>query len=236
MANDTKSRLKEQLEALDDIKGDTVPAEDVRAFVKLVKEFFTGATGDSEADKNPEVFGALSDIAKVINSARRELDEVNPNYLHQEELPHASQELDEIVKTTEKATNKIVDAIERLQGVNNRIRERLMMVDPPIDEDVMMSVDDAFGECETHISSIYEACNFQDLTGQRIKKIRDVLQDIERRVMHLVIVFGLEGRGKDLTEEERKALMTEADLLKGPNKEGDGLDQDDIDDILSKLI
>lgn len=236
MTLDKKSLLKEQLEALDDIQGDTVPADDVRAFVALVKEFFTGSNKSSASELNPEVFGKLGELAKVINSARRELDDVNPAHLQQEEIPQASQELEEIVKTTEKATNKIVDATEQLQGVNSRIRERLMMVDPPIDEDVMMSVDDAFTESETHISSIYEACNFQDLTGQRIKKITNALHDIERKVLHLVIVFGLEGGGKELSEEEREALMNEADLLRGPNKEGEGLEQDDIDDILSKLI
>lgn len=235
MNTEAKNQLKESLNALEDIKGDTVPAEDVRAFVSLVKEFFTGEAPKNKSNK-PEVFGKLSELAKVINSARRELDDVNPSYLHQEELPQASNELDEIVKTTEKATNKIVDSTEQLQGVNSRIRERLMMVDPPIDEDVMMSVDDAFAESETHISAIYEACNFQDLTGQRIKKIRNVLADIERQVMHLVIVFGLENRSGNLTDKEKEKLLNEADLLKGPNKEGEGLEQDDIDDILSKLI
>lgn len=236
MNQDKKKLLNEQLEALEDIQGDSVPAEDVRAFVTLVKEFFTGEKTGNTSPKKPEVFGQLGELAKVISSARRELDEADPSHLHQEELPQASSELEEIVRTTEKATNKIVDATEQLQNVNGRIRERLMMVDPPIDEDVMMSVDDAFGESETHISAIYEACNFQDLTGQRIKKIRNVLQDVERRVMHLVIVFGLEGKGEELSEKERQALMNEADLLKGPSSEGEGLEQDDIDDILAKLI
>lgn len=237
MNNKTELLLKEQLDALEDIKGDTVPADDVRAFVALVKNFFSGDFEmQGKGKTNPEMFGKLSELAKVINSARRELAGVNAQSLHQEELPHASQELEEIVKTTEKATNKIVDSCEHIQKVNARIQDRLMMIDPPIDEDALMGIEDAFAEAENHISSVYEACNFQDLTGQRIKKVMKVLQDIERQVMHLVIVFGLQGKGDNLSEEDKKALLEEAALLQGPNREGEGLEQDDIDDILAKLI
>ena len=237
MSNKTKSLLKEQLDALEDIKGDTVPADDVRAFVALVKDFFSGEFSQTQGGKaDPVVFGKLSELAKVINNARRELSGVDAKNLHREELPHASQELEEIVKTTEKATNKIVDACERIQSTNSRIKDRLMALDPPIDEDAMMGIEDAFDEAESHISSIYEACNFQDITGQRIKKVMTVLQDIERQVMHLVIVFGLQGKGETLSEADRRELLEEADLLQGPNKKGEGLEQDDIDDILAKLI
>lgn len=230
--------LQDQLDALGDIKGDSVPAEDVRAFVHLVKEFFAGHFGPTpEGDAfDPRLYGELGELAKFINAARKELADVSPGMLQNEQLPEASDQLDEIVKTTEAATQRIMDACEQLQGVSARLRDRMMIIDPPLDPDVAASMEDALQEADSHVISIYEACNFQDITGQRIQKIIKVLREIERQVFRMVIVFGLRNKGEGLEAADRDALENEAALLNGPQKEGEGLDQDDVDDILSKLL
>lgn len=231
-------RLQEQLDALGDIKNDTVPAADVRAFVHLVKEFFAGHFGheqDAEAF-DPRLYGELGELAKFINAARKEMSDLSPGMLQDEQLPEASDQLGEIVKTTEAATQRIMDACEQLQGVNARVRDLLMMIDPPLDPDASAGIEDALYEAENHVTTIYEACNFQDLTGQRIQKIIKVLREIERQVFRMVIVFGLRNKGEGLDAAERDALENEAALLNGPQKEGQGLDQDDVDDILAKLL
>ncbi len=241
MSENGMKLLQDQLNALEDnIKGDTVPAEDVRAFVALVKQFFGGhfeqAAKDGEAF-DPRLYGELGELAKFINAARHEFADVSPGMLQEEQLPEASDQLDEIVKTTEAATHKIMDSCEQLQDVNQRIRDRMMTIDPPLDPDVAMSIEDALNEGDTHVTNIYEACNFQDITGQRIQKIIKVLREIERQVFRMVIVFGLRNKGEALEEKDRTALAeTETALLNGPQKTGEGLDQDDVDDILAKLL
>lgn len=232
-----KSLIEEQLDALGDIKGDTVPAEQVRAFVGLIKEFFAGNFHNIEGmDLDPELYGELGELALFINTARKELSALTPGMLHEEHIPDASDQLDEIVKTTEKATHKIVDSCEQLQGITLRLRDRIEMIDPPLDPDVSASMEDALLESDTHITNIYEACNFQDLTGQRIQKIVTVLREIERQVFRMVVVFGLRDKGEALSEEDKSSLESGAELLSGPAKEGEGLEQDDIDDILAKLL
>ena len=240
MADNTMKLLQDQLSTLEDnIKGDTVPAKDVRAFVALVKEFFAGHFDSDTVEGqpfDPRLYGELGELAKFINAARKELADVSPGMLQQEQLPEASDQLDEIVKTTETATHKIMDACEQLQGVNQRVRDRMMTLDPPLDPDAAASIEDALNEADTHVTNIYEACNFQDITGQRIQKIIKVLREIERQVFRMVIVFGLRNKGEGLEEKDRSALENEAALLNGPQKDGEGLDQDDVDDILAKLL
>ena len=237
MADTPMKLLQDQLDALEDIKGDSVPADDVRAFVRLVKEFFAGHFGAASGEAfDPRLYGELGELAKFINAARKELADVSPGMLQQEQLPEASDQLDEIVKTTELATHKIMDACEQLQNVNARIQDRLMTIDPPLDPDVAASIEDALLEAGSHVTNIYEACNFQDITGQRIQKIIKVLREIERQVFRMVIVFGLRNKGEALKETDRSALENDAALLNGPQKDGEGLDQDDVDDILAKLL
>ena len=74
---------------------------------------------------------------------------------------------------------------------------------------------------------IFEACSFQDITGQRVNKITKSLGYVEQRVNSIVSIWGesaldevkIEGITK--TEDEK--------LLNGPQLEGKGLSQADID-------
>ena len=234
-AYDKRDELQRQLNALGDVQGETVPAEQVRALIELVKGLFAGDTVDAESF-NPEMYGELGSLARFIGQARRELADLNPSELKDEKLPDASNQLDAVVKMTEQATQQIMDAGEQVQGVHSRIRERLQMMDPPLDPDVSASIEDSLAEADTFVTGIFEACNFQDITGQRIMKIVEILREVERQVFRMVIVFGLRGKAGELAEADKQTLVDDAALLNGPSLEGEGLSQDDIDDVLAKLL
>ena len=44
------------------------------------------------------------------------------------------------------------------------------------------------------VTQIYEACSFQDITGQRITKVVTTLKAIEGKVAHIISTFGAEYR------------------------------------------
>ncbi|NBX02816.1 MAG: chemotaxis protein CheZ, partial [Alphaproteobacteria bacterium] len=94
------------------------------------------------------------------------------------------------------------------------------------------------GEKEQQImdatTRIYEACNFQDISGQRLTKVIKLLNSIEERVDKLNDLFG--------TPEEAKAAANDAgkkdepspqDLLNGPQLSGQGTSQADIDALFN---
>lgn len=82
--------------------------------------------------------------------------------------------------------------------------------------------------------------SFQDLTGQRIKRIMNVIGQMEEKVKDMVISSGVE-----LTEKEKNPGISNDELqrvvdektseLAGPQREGQGLDQGGIDDLLAGL-
>jgi chemotaxis protein CheZ len=78
---------------------------------------------------------------------------------------------------------------------------------------------------------MFEACNFQDLTGQRINKIVNVLKFVEERLDKMIGVWGGLDAFKDLVDQESAALNGEDDLLNGPKLEDDEghVAQNDID-------
>ncbi len=223
--------LAEQMAALESSGETMVPIEDVRKLVESVKSLFDG---DFKAP-DLELYGEIGDLARFINDVRKDLGDFNPSQIADKEIPEASDQLDAIVKTTEQATGQIMDACDRLEESHSWLKDKLQNSNPPIPADTWMGVEDAINESKANITNIYEACNFQDLTGQRINKIVEALREVERHVLRMVMVFGLQHKNVD--EEVRKEIEEEAQLLNGPALPGaSALDQDDIDDILDALL
>lgn len=230
---DMKAMLEKQLAELEaGSENDMVPMSQVRTLMGEVKKLFQGDFSDIEIDG--DLYGELGELAKFINTAKKELREFSPHDLADKQLPDASDQLDAIVQTTEKATSQIMDSVERVQDIHAQMRDRLVSMDPPIDADVMAGVDDALMESETNLTNIYEACNFQDLTGQRIMKIVNAIREVERQVLRMIVAFGIQK--DEIDDETRKEMEEDLDLLNGPQLPGQSLAQDDIDDILSKLL
>jgi chemotaxis protein CheZ len=86
-------------------------------------------------------------------------------------------------------------------------------------------------------TKIYEACNFQDITGQRITKVVMTLKHIDTKVGALLTALGDElGPTKigDDTMVQQPPHDNPASLLNGPQLPGRGVDQDHIDRLLEK--
>lgn len=130
-------------------------------------------------------------------------------------INHISVELEEVVRHTEEATNKIMDQAEEVLKLAGMLREATMV--------------DRLGKAAT---GIMEACSFQDITGQRIKKVLAIVEQVEMRVDRLVDLFG-----GGLNEIQTSALATgrersDESLLAGPQMAGEGVTQDQIDAML----
>ena len=230
--DEKRQSVTERMDALTNSEEKTVPIEQVRELMDAVKDIFEG----NFQDKDVELYGELGELAHYINDAKKQLKDLNPSTVAEEGIPDASNQLDAIVAQTEEATGKIMDSCEQLEAVQRRVKDRLISHEPPLDEDVLAGVDDAIMEGQNHITTIFEACNFQDLTGQRIMKIVGLLQEIERQVLRMIVVFGLNNKSNEIDDATKKTLEEEAELLEGPQLPGNRLEQDDIDDILAKLL
>jgi chemotaxis protein CheZ len=83
------------------------------------------------------------------------------------------------------------------------------------------------------ITSAMEACTFQDITGQRVGKIRRSIQFAEERVSAMADAIGRDEIVKIANSMDDTKLGKELEdaLLKGPALEGDGVSQDEIDKL-----
>lgn len=189
---------------------------------------------------NDELQGGLKEIYKEISAAKRTnggaavVVEGNTDELFTE----AADQLDEILRTTEQAAVEIMDIVEKLQemqitlgaivdgmntgGVTKADRLKLEDINSALGQDLM---------------NIMASLSFQDLTGQRIKRIITALKTVEKLVLDMVMSTGLKIKAREkapekaLDELDAEAKETLSDL-KGPQA---GADQGAVDDLLSQL-
>jgi chemotaxis protein CheZ len=163
-----------------------------------------------------KVYRELREIARYIESMRHEIGALQVNDLKNSRIPAAGEELGAIVRATEEATNSIMECAEAVMAADASDAAAYKAL---VDEKMMV---------------IFEACSFQDITGQRIAKVVETLQHIEDRVSRFADVV----RTKDLdgflnqTERER-AERKERLLLHGPQLAGQGVDQSKVDELFS---
>ena len=162
-----------------------------------------------------KVYHELREIAGYIESMRREIGVLQVNDLKNSRIPSAGQELGAITKATEQATNTIMECAEAVMAADASDPAAYKAV---VDEKMMM---------------VFEACSFQDITGQRIAKVVETLQHIETRVARFADVMRAKDLDGFLNEYEReRAERKEKLLLHGPQLEGEGNRQTQVDALL----
>jgi len=177
--------------------------------------------------KGMDIYAELERLAAYIDAAKREIAEIRPDDVKEEYLPDATDELDAVVDATADATNAIMDSCELVEGVMGAV-----------DADVSATLMDA-------TTRIYEACGFQDITGQRISKVVTALKNIEERIDALMYTLGDEAikaktkstktNAKRKAQKQNKKDITDADLLEGPQLGDKAKSQAEIDDLLASF-
>jgi len=162
----------------------------------------------------------ITALARCIEDTKAELAKLRDQRADGDRLTAMTHELDAIVGATESATNGILDIIEGVASMVTEIQSQEQ------DSYIRHLADDI----QEKLMSVFEHCNFQDLTGQRITKVVNTMKFIEERIDHMMDIWGREGF---LLEQEEQWLESRAEeekrLLNGPQIGQKGISQDEID-------
>ncbi|MEP3667666.1 MAG: protein phosphatase CheZ, partial [Roseibium sp.] len=141
-----------------------------------------------------------------------------------DDMTSVTNELDAVVSGTEGATDSILSAAEFIDETANTLSARLQGQDSDLANDI-----------QERVVHIFEACNFQDLTGQRINKVVGTLRFIEDRIIQMMDIWGGIDSFKEIEAVQQKLAEGDAALLNGPSLETDidVASQDDIDALFA---
>jgi chemotaxis protein CheZ len=135
--------------------------------------------------------------------------------------------LDAIVENTETASNAIMESMEAIEDMVGELRK--------VGDPVVTAVCERITE---RGNQVFEACSFQDLTGQRITRVVNSLKFIEDRVSTMVRMWGKEELEKVVEEVKRENEVEQVDgdraLLHGPQRDSVANKQEDIDKLFSQ--
>ena len=172
--------------------------------------------------------------------------------LTENDIPDAKERLNYVITTTEQAANQTLTAVEDLfpvaQSLNQQAHklsgnwERFLVRKMPYEEfkDMSHEITHYFNESRQSLEAIQNGLNailmaqgFQDITGQIIRRVIALVEDLESSMVELIRLSG---------NKARTAKVTQALDLPGPtvpgvdDKTGDvATSQDDVDDLLSSL-
>lgn len=190
---------------------DGTPGDDrIEAAVRAVLGSMAGDLTAREA----ALLAELEALGRTIARAKAEIAALSVDDITGAHIPSATDELDAIVGHTAEATNEILDCCEGLERLQSEVPEA------------------AATALQGAVTRIYEACSFQDITGQRIGKVVSALKAIESRVEAAVA----NASGRPAAPPPAAASRTEGqELANGPQLPGGGTSQAEIDRLLASF-
>ncbi|NOY66347.1 MAG: protein phosphatase CheZ [Gammaproteobacteria bacterium] len=177
--------------------------------------------------------------------------------LAENEIPDAKERLNHVIAMTEEAADKTLTAVEtalplsddikacslELQERWSQFKDRKLSADEF--RELSNDIDDFFPKISSGtvslnalLNEILMAQGFQDLTGQIIRRVINLVHDVEEGLVDLIKMSGNQVVEKKQDDKEKGALDTTAEgpVVPGVAHTSETLDgQDDVDDLLSSL-
>ena len=124
----------------------------------------------------------ILNLFNYIQRVRKEVAAITRSDEGNGRFDNMSDQLDAIVQATEDATNSIMEVVEQDAETIQEIRGKTE------DPEILGLLD----RLDNNQSNIFQACTFQDITGQRVTKIARSVTYVESRVNSLIEIFGKE--------------------------------------------
>lgn len=189
-----------------------VSLADVVALAEITAESFNAFVQSMDT----AVYKELREIANYITTMKAQIGALQANDLKSQRIPAAGRELDAIVQSTAEATNTIMECAEAIMAAD--------ATDPVAYKTFV----------DEQMITLFETCSFQDITGQRVRKVVDTLQQIEARVTRFAAAMhASDAEGYADEAERRRAERASAQLVHGPQDKGSATPQEAIDALFS---
>ncbi|MEI8668428.1 protein phosphatase CheZ [Pseudoalteromonas sp. B131b] len=219
---------------------------------------------DTASKEQSEIFDEVGKLTRQLHEALKgfELD-TRLTDLTNDAIPDAKKRLNYVIEMTENAANKTMDAVEASLPIAQQLADEISHIKPTWDrlmsreielgefkvlchsiDKFMSSSHHKTDELQSFMTNILMAQDYQDLTGQVIRRIIELVREVEESLLHLLTAFSEQDISKAVTQKPQKIDdPVDPETLAGPegpiiDKESRNdvvSDQDEVDDLLSSL-
>ncbi|TAJ32132.1 MAG: hypothetical protein EPO64_01675 [Nitrospirae bacterium] len=191
------------------------------------------------AELDKKLYGELGELARYIESTMGKLRHLeSPMTATATQIPQASEHLSDLTRLTEEGTHAVMELTEEIQGnraqavaVLNELADALARVGLDAARVRLDTVKQILADDDKHLLDIMTALSFQDLVGQRIKKIVAILDDVEHKLLEMIVVFGLKQEGGEAVRDGKATEM----LKQLEASRSTALKQDLVNNILDEF-
>lgn len=214
-------------------------------------------TSPSGSRDNDELVQRIGHLTRMLRDSMRELGLDHEVEKAAQAIPDARDRLNYVASMTEQAAERALNAIDQAQPLQNDMEEQAKLLDGRWSEWFREPVE--LGEAKELVTDtraflnavpkltqatnqqlleIMMAQDFQDLTGQVIKKMMEVIQEVEHQLLQVLLDSVPDGKERD----DMQRIIDEpvgGNLMNGPQVKEGGEDvvsnQDQVDSLLEEL-
>jgi len=203
---------------------------------------------------NSELFAEIGKLTRQLHDSLTNFNlDSRLNDLATADIPDAKERLNYVITRTEEAANKTMDAVESIFPVVDKIADQVRAVNPAwaklmnneIDlkefKNLCVDIDSLLITTGEETSTIHRlmtdvlmAQDFQDLTGQVIRKVIDLVREVEDSLINMLTAFGISSDNISAKPKVGENLV-EGPIVNKEERDDVVEDQDDVDDLLSSL-
>lgn len=208
----------------------------------------SGDAAEGEGDKN--MYERLGGIVRLLHDSLRELGYDRALTEASSQIVDAQDRLEYVATLTEQAANKVLNTLDEGMPAQDKLSKQAQDMETRwndlfsgklgLDEFKALAGDSRqFAQAvsvateaeKARLLDIMMAQDFQDITGQLIKKVVTITKTVENELAQLL---------RDNAPPETRAKLAEkeaapAPLMQGPSVPDVALDQDNVDDLLADL-
>ncbi|MDO6686226.1 MULTISPECIES: protein phosphatase CheZ [unclassified Agarivorans] len=233
---------------------------DAKALVLLLEEGNVSEANQfvSElcAPKANLLFDKVGQLTRQLHDSLNDFKlDIRINELANQEIPDAKERLNYVIEMTDQAANKTMDAVESGLPIADQLTSEINNIMPVWQSlmerrieigqfkalchqiDIFLNSSSANADkLRSMLTEILMAQDFQDLTGQMIRKVITLVQEVEESLVEMLTLFGNDKA--EVIEKKapaKSAIEAEGPILNKEQRDDVVNDQDDVDDLLSSL-
>lgn len=205
---------------------------------------------------NSELFAEIGKLTRQLHDSLTNFQvDSRLTDLANADIPDAKERLNYVIARTEEAANKTMDAVEAILPAVETIQLQVKTINPLwnklinneldtvefkslcVDINLLLQTTESETDhMRTLMTDVLMAQDFQDLTGQVIRKVIELVVEVEEGLINMLTAFGITSdAGKEKAKPRVGDNLVEGPIVNADDRDDVASDQDGVDDLLSSL-
>ncbi|WP_457641136.1 protein phosphatase CheZ [Persephonella sp.] len=169
--------------------------------------------------------GLFEELKKLLSTIEQYKKDIEVLGTKKEGLKSINSHIELAIKESEEATHKI---IENIMEITSILKENLQIISSINNIEIKDKLEENTQFVINKLTETLTLLEFQDIISQRLQKISNFISDLEREILKILILFGINSETSEKKKEELKEKLEELEWKRE-------VSQDDVDDILKQF-